>query len=449
MKIKFVLIVCLLFTGVVHAQKPVTVECRIGEGIGKNIQLSGVDHGQKKVLASAFYAQNGYYGFRFVPEYEGFYVLGDGKNYEYPLYLKSGDAVSLFMDKDTVYLTGKNNTAENKVLYDWVNLSKRVCEKSVFFTRSRSIYEDFFPEFETLLSNTESFCKNIKTKNTRFNELMKFFVGYELDRFALNFIYTPRSKHPSKEQRIAYYNSIVDKNKFKDEMILEMPDGIKLLKLYMMFYCLENGKKAGDLQESLAVIPNKKLQGTLVVEQAKGFGRSYFEYLEFMEEAKNFVDASQLKVLEAKASTLYEAKKGEKAVDFTCPDAEGKMHSLSDYKGKVVVVDVWATWCGPCRAELPHLKKLEKALKGKDVVFIGVSVDQKKDYEKWKTFLVEEQLPGIQLFADGWNKITKDYKITGIPRFMVFAKDGSIVEARAPRPSDPSLQKMIENELRK
>lgn len=450
MKMKFVLlIICLFFVRVLPAQKPVTIECRIGEGIGKIMQLSGVNNGQQKILASASYAQNGYYGFRFIPEYEGFYVLGDGKSYEYPLYLKAGDAVSLFMDKDTIYLTGKNNTTENKVLYDWVNLSKRVCEKSIFFTRSRSTYEDFFPEFEVLLSKIKPFCKNIETKNSRFNELMKHFISYELDRFALNFIYTPRSKHPSKEQRIAYYNSIVDNNKFQDEVILEMPDGIKLMKLYMMFYCLENKKNASDLQESLVVIPNRKLQGTLVVEQAKGFGRSYFEYMEFMEKAKKYVDADQLKILEDKASELYEAKKGERAIDFTCPDANGKMHSLSDYKGKVVVVDVWATWCGPCRAELPHLKKLEKAMEGKDVVFIGVSVDEKKNYEKWKKFLVEEQLPGVQLFADGWSKITKDYKITGIPRFMVFAKDGSIVESHAPRPSDPSLQDMIESELRK
>ncbi len=449
MRIKFGLMICLLFAGVLRAQEPVTIECRIGEGIGKTIQLFGVENGQKKILASASYAQNGYYGFSFIPEYEGFYVLGDGRNYEYPLYLKVGDAVSLFMDKDTVYLTGKHNTPENKVLYEWVNLSKRVCEKSIFFTRTHSIYEDFFPEFEALLSKIEPFRENIKTKNVHFNELMKRFVDFEMDRYALNFIYTPRSKHPSKEQRIAYYHSIINKDKFKDEVVLEMPDGMKLLRLYMMFYCLENGKNGGDLQEALAAIPSKKLQGTLVVDQAKGFGCSYFEYLEFMEKAKNYVDASQLKILEAKASELYEAKKGEKAVDFTYPDAEGNMHSLSDYKGKVVVVDVWATWCGPCRAELPHLKKLEKAMEGKDVVFIGVSVDQKKDYEKWKKFLVDEQLPGVQLFADGWSKITEDYKITGIPRFMVFAKDGSIVEARAPRPSDPSLQRMIEGELQK
>ena len=113
------------------------------------------------------------------------------------------------------------------------------------------------------------------------------------------------------------------------------------------------------------------------------------------------------------------------------------------------MVDVWATWCGPCRKELPYLKSLEEEMEGKDVVFIGVSLDEKKDFEKWKKFIVDEQLPGVQLFAGGWSKIAKDYKITGIPRFMVFGKDGQVVEANAPRPSAPELKELLEAELKK
>ncbi len=70
------------------------------------------------------------------------------------------------------------------------------------------------------------------------------------------------------------------------------------------------------------------------------------------------MDADQLKILEDKASELYEAKKGEKAIDFTCPDANGKMHSLSDYKGKVVVVDVWATWCSTLSGRITALEEI-------------------------------------------------------------------------------------------
>lgn len=76
----------------------------------------------------------------------------------------------------------------------------------------------------------------------------------------------------------------------------------------------------------------------------------------------------------------------------------------------------------------------------------GVSVDESKDKQKWLDFIKTEGLKGVQLLAGGWSKITKDYKITGIPRFMVFDKKGNIVSVDAPRPSSPELKKMLENE---
>ena len=69
--------------------------------------------------------------------------------------------------------------------------------------------------------------------------------------------------------------------------------------------------------------------------------------------------------------------------------------------------------------------------------------------EKWLDFIKTEGLKGVQLLAGGWSKITKDYKITGIPRFMVFDKKGNIVSVDVPRPSSPELKKMLENELKK
>lgn len=86
---------------------------------------------------------------------------------------------------------------------------------------------------------------------------------------------------------------------------------------------------------------------------------------------------------------------------------------------------------------------------GTDVVFIGVSVDEAKDKQKWLDFVEKEELKGVQLLASGWSKITKDYKITGIPRFMVFDRKGNVVTVDAPRPSDPALKKMLEEELKK
>lgn len=437
----------MILWGFLSAQSPATVECHTGKGVREKLHLYKVVNGTKVTIADAVYNQNGYYGFKFMPEYEGFYVVGDDRNYQYPVYLKGGETVSLYMDKDTVYLEGKKNTRENEVLFDWIALSKNIEAKSVHFNRVHSTYKDFFPEFEAFLPAADHFKAGIKTKNPRFDELMKRSIDFEKDLYALTFLYTPRTEHPAKEQRIAYYSTLIQADKFRDDVILDMPYGMDLVNRYLLHVTMEKGPAGKDL-DRISLIPDNRVKGELVVRQAAGM-KSYFELKKFIAENEKYLNADQKERVEAISSNMYEMRKGQVAADFTYPDSTGKQVSLSDFRGKVVLVDVWATWCGPCRGELPHLKKLEEEMKGKEVVFIGVSVDEEKNHAKWKKFIVDEQLPGIQLFANGWSKITKDYKITGIPRFMVFDREGKIVEAVAPRPSNPDLKALLEEELKK
>ena len=139
-----------------------------------------------------------------------------------------------------------------------------------------------------------------------------------------------------------------------------------------------------------------------------------------------------------------------KAIDFEYEDRNGKKYALSDFKGKVVLVDVWASWCGPCLRQIPYMKKLEEEFKGKDVVFLGVSVDEVKNKDKWLESLDTKKPTGIQLWAKGWDShIAKAYKIRSIPRFLLFDKEGNIISVDAPRPSDPKLKTLIEKYLKK
>lgn len=126
---------------------------------------------------------------------------------------------------------------------------------------------------------------------------------------------------------------------------------------------------------------------------------------------------------------------------FSFENHKGGMTKLEDFKGKYVYIDVWATWCAPCRAEIPHLKKLEEQFKGKNIVFVSISIDKKQDYDKWKKFVSEKQLGGVQLIADNdWNsKFVKDYGINGIPRFILIDPNGNIMYSDAARPSSPGL----------
>ncbi|MEM6515192.1 MAG: TlpA disulfide reductase family protein, partial [Bacteroidota bacterium] len=148
-----------------------------------------------------------------------------------------------------------------------------------------------------------------------------------------------------------------------------------------------------------------------------------------------------------KNKNLMKGMPSPKFVDYE--NHKGGETSLDDLKGSYVYIDVWATWCGPCIREIPSLKEVEKKFHGQNIEFVSTSIDQAKDYEKWKTMVDEKELGGSQLFADNdWqSKFVQDYAIQGIPRFILIDPDGKIVSADAPRPSDPKLTAMLESEL--
>ncbi|CAM1356757.1 MULTISPECIES: TlpA family protein disulfide reductase [Tenacibaculum] len=126
---------------------------------------------------------------------------------------------------------------------------------------------------------------------------------------------------------------------------------------------------------------------------------------------------------------------------------KGGKTSLDDLKGKYVYIDVWATWCNPCKQEIPYLKTVEKKFHDKNIEFVSVSIDQQKDHATWVKMVNDKELGGVQLFADNnWNsKFVKDYAISGIPRFILVDPEGNIVNANAPRPSSPELVKLFES----
>ena len=133
---------------------------------------------------------------------------------------------------------------------------------------------------------------------------------------------------------------------------------------------------------------------------------------------------------------------------------KGGVTSIGDLKGKYAYIDVWATWCGPCKAEIPALKELEKDYHGKNIQFVSMSIDDDRTHkgswdlakQDWKAMVAEKELGGIQIFApEGWkSKFITDYKINGIPRFILIDPSGNIVNASAPRPSDPSLRALFD-----
>ncbi|WP_443937962.1 TlpA family protein disulfide reductase [Pedobacter sp. MW01-1-1] len=126
-------------------------------------------------------------------------------------------------------------------------------------------------------------------------------------------------------------------------------------------------------------------------------------------------------------------------------NAKGGYISLDDLKGKYVYIDLWATWCTPCIAEIPSLKVLEKEYHGKNIEFVSISVDTDKAQAKWKKMVVDKGLEGIQLRADkdfGSDFITA-YGVNSIPRFILIDPQGNVVSSNAPRPSSTEKIKKL------
>lgn len=140
-------------------------------------------------------------------------------------------------------------------------------------------------------------------------------------------------------------------------------------------------------------------------------------------------------------------KAGNVAPVFYGTDINGKRISSTDLKGKYVYVDVWATWCGPCRGELPHMKKMEEKYEGSDIHFVSLSCDQ--DKSAWEKVINKGDMKGIQLHLEKGNTMMDAYMINGIPRFILLDREGKIISADMTRPSNPKTSEKIDELLKK
>ena len=119
-------------------------------------------------------------------------------------------------------------------------------------------------------------------------------------------------------------------------------------------------------------------------------------------------------------------EKGSPAPNFTLPDLNGKMVSLADYKGQVVLLNIWATWCRPCVEEMPSMEKLHQELKDEKFVIIAVSIDE-SGAKAVLPFMKKHKL-SFPALIDSAGTINSLYQTTGVPESFIIDKQGNILE---------------------
>jgi cytochrome c biogenesis protein CcmG, thiol:disulfide interchange protein DsbE len=118
---------------------------------------------------------------------------------------------------------------------------------------------------------------------------------------------------------------------------------------------------------------------------------------------------------------------GMTAPDFSLPDLQGKNQRLSDYRGKVVFLNFWATWCKPCKEEMPSMQVLWENLKNQDFVMLAVSMDRVTTIQDIPPFVENLRLT-FPILTDSWGQTDMRYKLMGVPETYIIDQNGVLRE---------------------
>lgn len=131
-----------------------------------------------------------------------------------------------------------------------------------------------------------------------------------------------------------------------------------------------------------------------------------------------------------------------KAMDFKLKDLNGKEVSLSDYKGKKVFLNFWATWCPPCKAEMPEMEMLYQETKNSDLVILAVNLDEEKDtVQKF----INSNKYNFPVLLDTGNIVASQYEVVSIPTSFFIDKEGNIVDKHIGAMTIEDMKNYIDN----
>lgn len=417
------------------------------------LMLFSFQSGRQALITSVKTQEDGSFKIVFTPRYEGFYLIGKNEKIWYPLYIKGGEQVNIRILESQALLQGEN-TPENKALYQWETCAAPVRLHAFLYERIRgenSVEPPvFFRLLENLVKEKEKLLRQTLSGNKRFNKLWKEKIRYDLDFYALAYCLSQGNNIPDTLVYPEYYRLMQPDRLFQHPGILDIPGTAEMLDTYIGYVRKSDTLTTNSLQQNVAYLHHKALQQEYLLIQAGKF-KYYDQYQKMLADLdKSMLTPSLLKKLEKITGKLNWSKPGNPAPDFQGLTPEEHLLALSDFRGKVVVVDVWATWCDPCLKMLPYFQQLEQEMKGPEVAFLSVCMGANIEKAAWLRLIQQKQLKGNLIFIGNWKgDFATNYKITGVPRYMIFDRQGRIVSVAAPPPTSPELKEIIRKQLKK
>lgn len=389
---------------------------------------------------------------------EDYYVLNFGidinDNYKQLLYLKSGDNLHIMID--SLKLTFSKNGAErNQYLYEkstydwyshWVPFYRKI-ERESFYRDS--------------VTNRNKVKVKTLTNDSKFIERELKNIDYDYASFIY---YSQNTLDSTISNDIKWAKSINPDNE------IELKRSKDYIRLVVKIMTDRDTLSMEELNSVYNTIGHKKLQD-IFIKSMIGFTTPLQKQLQYGTDSyekavvvKEFLETKYPHLIEQfnpifNVYQKFHNAEGKKA-SFSYEDINGNIVNLSDFEGKYVYIDFWATWCGWCIKEFPYVNKLKKQFKGKNIKFVTISIDSEEEKNYWKEYVITKKLEGIHLISPLKKGKTRkhtsfidkgeiedpfltllhvnDFNL-GIPQFSLIGPDGKVLDASAPRPSNENI----------
>ncbi|MFV0590543.1 MAG: TlpA family protein disulfide reductase [Draconibacterium sp.] len=340
----------------------------------------------------------------------------------------------------------------NTLQYNWL-LSYGITTKYKDYNMDVFFADDYVEKLQPSTQEQLEMLKNEKFEDKDFTSYFSNFIntGYWLTLIKADNLITFKEQNTP----TAVFNATLKMN--IDESILQQKEKSTLLNGYIRAnegLKLIKPSHLDYVYQKASVIKNQTVQEEYVLDQLQRL-ISQGETLYVKELFESSLPLIKTQSGREKYDELYGKINTDKsahtpALDLTAYDTAGNIKKLSDFKGKYIYIDVWATWCGPCKQMSPFFMKLADQYKGQNIVFLSLSADRVRDEQKWKDYVKEHFSNNCVALWTGSafdNDFIRKYGITSIPRFLMVDPDGNIFSSKFWRPNDPRLPVLIDTLL--
>lgn len=396
--------------------------------------------------------------------------IGNKRN---ELYLMPGDDLQIFIDfsnsNSMVSFTGKGADINNYLAQAAVVQQKNMFHKGQYINELESqLFIDRLDtltkalnDFHTRYINTHSLPENV-------NNLLKTKHNLFVLSFAQNYVDHYFGTFKTKAQTPKRLKNLPDRISFDTTLLnsglmnyFSMLDSYYYAKFYEPFFeATDNPQTIDSTFHILPQIADVKIRTSKLSSPFKEYllaknchlglknlGLIPITESLFTDFSRQYSTSPYLPFLQKQYNQWLSVVRGTNAPDFTGETPDGRKLSLSDLKGKIVYADMWATWCGPCRAEFPKAKELKVQFEdNNEVIFLYISIDTDKN--TWRKFLKTANSPQgihINISDEEHRKVAQNYVLGGgVPKYFLIDQQGKIISTNAPRPSSGK----VENEIR-